>query len=93
VYWELVPLEGTPRWRSLSELHAELVCPWFCLSKFSRRVGLAVMFSCLYSTPPNQKTAGSRNGRIHQLLIPINITSTTSRTSSSTTWSGSYQRH
>jgi hypothetical protein len=27
VYWELVPLEGTPRWRSLSELHAELVCP------------------------------------------------------------------
>jgi hypothetical protein len=35
----------------------------------------------------------SHNEWIHQLLIPINNTSTTSRTSSSTTWSGSYRRH
>jgi hypothetical protein len=26
VYWELVALEGTTRWRGLSEMHAELVC-------------------------------------------------------------------
>jgi hypothetical protein len=26
VYGELMALEGTPRWRILSEMHAELVC-------------------------------------------------------------------
>jgi hypothetical protein len=54
--------------------------------KFVHHVSLVCYhFLAFCGTPPNQRIAVSHNKWIHQLLISINSTSTTSRMSSSTT--------
>jgi hypothetical protein len=42
VYWELVPLEGTPRWKSFIGNARRVGLPVILFVQISRRVGLAV---------------------------------------------------
>jgi hypothetical protein len=65
-------------------------CPWHWFIIF---LWFDNVFLHICSTPPNHRSVVSHNGWIHQLLTPINSTSTTLRMSSSTTWNGGCRRH